>query len=183
MVNLTELQLKKIIPYASSKNIKIYTSEFNKVLPLFSINTPLRICHFLAQVAHESGSLNYTKEIASGEAYDTGKKAINLGNTPEKDGDGQRYKGRGLIQLTGLSNYKAFQKWLNRAPDIIKNPSLLEQPHLATLVSCWFWDSRNLNELADKDDFKSITKRINGGYNGLSDRLMFLTRAKAELIK
>ena len=128
MVNLTELQLKKIIPYASSKNIKIYTSEFNKVLPLFSINTPLRICHFLAQVAHESGSLNYTKEIASGEAYDTGKKAINLGNTPEKDGDGQRYKGRGLIQLTGLGNYKAFQKWLNGAPDIIKNPNLLEQP-------------------------------------------------------
>ena len=134
-------------------------------------------------MAHESGSLNYTKEIASGEAYDTGKKAINLGNTPEKDGDGQRYKGRGLIQLTGLSNYKAFQKWLNGAPDIIKNPNLLEQPHLATLVSCWFWESRNLNELADKDDFKSITKRINGGYNGLSDRLMFLTRAKAELIK
>ena len=183
MVNLTELQLKKIIPYAHSKNIKIYTSEFNKVLPLFSIDTPLRICHFLAQVAHESGSLNYTKEIASGEAYDTGKKAINLGNTPEKDGDGQRYKGRGLIQLTGLGNYKAFQKWLNGAPDIIKNPNLLEQPHLATLASCWFWDSRNLNELADKDDFKSITKRINGGYNGLSDRLIFLTRAKAELIK
>ena len=183
MVNLTELQLKRIIPYAYSKNIKIYTSEFNKVLPLFSIDTPLRICHFLAQVAHESGSLNYTKEIASGEAYDTGKKAINLGNTPEKDGDGQRYKGRGLIQLTGLGNYKAFQKWLKGAPDIIKNPNLLEQPHLATLVSCWFWESRNLNELADKDDFKSITKRINGGYNGLSDRLMFLTRAKAELIK
>ena len=92
MVNLTELQLKKIIPHASSKNIKIYTSEFNKVLPLFNIDTPLRVCHFIAQVAHESGSLNYTKEIASGEDYDTGKKAINLGNTPEKDGDGQRYK-------------------------------------------------------------------------------------------
>ena len=72
---------------------------------------------------------------------------------------------------------------INGAPDIIRNPHLLEQPHLATLASCWFWDSRDLNDLADKDDFKAITKRINGGYNGLSDRLMFLTRAKTELIK
>lgn len=175
-------QLKTIMPYSSQGNRAKFLPELNKLMPEFGINTPLREAHFIAQLAHESGSLNYVKELASGSAYDTGSLALRLGNTPAADGDGQRYKGRGLIQLTGLSNYKQFQAYLGGAPDIISRPELLEQPHLATMVSCWFWSTRGLNTLADKDDLLAITKKINGGTNGLADRKQFLERAKKELL-
>lgn len=170
-------QLKNIIPYAGDKNIEKFIPEFNKVMPMFEINTPLRISHFVAQVAHESGSLNYVKELASGKAYEGREE---LGNVIP--GDGVKYKGRGLIQLTGRANYESFKKWLGGLPDIIDNPELLEQPHLAMLVSCWFWEKKGLNELADQDNLSAITKRINGGMNGFSERQKFLTRAKKEFI-
>lgn len=179
---ITNLQLKKIIPYSSQANRDKYLPELLKLMPVFGINTSLRCAHFIAQLAHESGSLNYVKELASGAAYDTGNLAIKLGNTPGKDGDGQKYKGRGLIQLTGLANYKAFQKYLGAAPNIITCPELLEQPHLAVMVSCWFWSTRGLNALADRDDLLSITRKINGGTNGLAERTQFLSRAKKELL-
>ena len=166
------------MPYASNSNIRKYLPEFNKLMPVFEINTPLRVAHFIAQVAHESGSLNYVKEIASGEAYDTGNLAIRLGNTPQADGDGQKYKGRGHIQCTGHDNYLAFQKYLGSAPDIMTHPEYLEQPHLAVMVSCWFWKTHGLNALADKNDFLSITKKINGGTNGINERCKFLNVAK-----
>lgn len=171
-------QLKKIMPNSTEVNRQKYLSEFNKLMGKFEINTPLRIAHFISQVAHESAQLNFVKEIASGAAYDTGRLAARLGNTPTADGDGQKYKGRGLIQLTGLANYKAFLSYLGGAPDIVSKPQLLEQPHLAVMVSCWFWKTKRLNELADGDDILAITKRINGGYNGLEQRKEFLKRAK-----
>ncbi|WP_321517434.1 hypothetical protein [uncultured Bacteroides sp.] len=179
MITLNEKQLKMIMPFASICNIRKYLPEFNKVMLQFDINTPLRVAHFIAQVAHESGSLSYVKELASGAAYDTGNKAISLGNTPQADGDGQLYKGRGLIQCTGRNNYMAFKKWLGGAPDVVAHPELLEQPHLAMLVSCWFWKINGLNALADKNDFLSITKRINGGTNGINERCQFLNIAKS----
>ena len=104
--NMTQEQLKAISPYITKKNLVIYTPLLDKWLPYYSINTKLRIAAFIAQVMHESGSFGYTTELASGSAYDTGKLARKLGNTPQKDGDGQKYKGRGLIQITGLNNYK-----------------------------------------------------------------------------
>lgn len=170
--------LKRIMPYASQANINKYLPELIKLMPMFSINTPLRQAHFIAQVAHESGSLNYVKELASGQAYE-GRK--DLGNINK--GDGVKYKGRGLIQCTGRSNYLSFQKYLGGAPDIMNHPEYLEQPHLAVMVSCWFWKTRGLNELADTDSFVTITKKINGGTNGINERKAFLIRAKKELIK
>ena len=146
----------------------------------FDINTPLRWCHYLAQIAHESAELRYSEEIASGKAYDTGKLAIKLGNTPEADGDGQKYKGRGLIQVTGRANYEAYKQYCGF--DVVKQPELLAKPVGAIRSSMWFWKTKGLNELADRDEFVAITKRINGGTNGIEDRRKYLARAKKVLI-
>lgn len=170
--------LKIIIPFAKMENINKYLPELIKLMPLFDINTPLRISHFIAQLAHESGSLNYVRELASGRQYEFRK---DLGNV--NSGDGVKYRGRGLIQLTGRSNYEKFQKYLGELPNIMEKPELLEQPHLAVMVSCWFWKDKGLNELADADNFNRITRIINGGTNGIDERRMFLSRAKKELIK
>ena len=172
---MTEQQLKKIASYASAENIKIYTPLLNKWMPFYNINTSCRQAAFLAQIIHESGSFNYTKEIASGAAYDTGRLAIKLGNTPQRDGDGEKYKGRGLIQITGRDNYKSASKGLKI--DFIKNPELLEHPDYAVQSACWWWTTHGLNELSDKGDFQGITKIINGGYNGYLDRIMYYKRA------
>ena len=131
----------------------------------------LRFAHFLAQLAHESGNFRYMEEIASGAAYE-GRK--DLGNT--QPGDGKRFKGRGPIQLTGRANYRKYGQQLGI--DFENNPAIVAIPSVGLLVACKFWSDNGLNELADKDDVVSITKRINGGTNGLADR-----KAKLELIK
>jgi Predicted chitinase len=148
----------------------------------FSINSTLRAAHFIAQIAHESGSFVYVKEIASGAAYDTGRLAVKLGNTPASDGDGQKYKGRGYIQLTGRSNYEMFDKFTGGKYNLINHPERIEEPGLAMLVAGWYWNKKNLNYLADKDDIDGITHIINGGANGLLERKAFLLRAKKNLL-
>lgn len=167
------------MPAARPASILRYLEPLNLTLSRYEINTPKRVAAFLAQLAHESGSLTYVREIGTGEAYDVGKLAKRLGNTPEDDGDGERYKGRGLIQITGLSNYKALSKALSY--DFVTNPEHLERPVAATMSAGWFWDQMNLNPLADEDDFVKITKRINGGYNGMPDRVKHWDRCKKVL--
>jgi len=152
----------------SVKRIEPFYKWLDLYMNRYQINTPRRQAAFLAQIAHESGRFYYTEEIASGAKYDTGQLAIRLGNTPQADGDGQRYKGRGLIQLTGRSNYEQISK--ATGIDFVSSPELLKEPQYAVLSACWFWDSRRLNTLADVNDFAGITKKINGGYNGLADR-------------
>lgn len=171
---MTIEDLKRIAPYASAKNISIYTPLLNKYMAQYGINTQARKAAFLATILHESGSLTYTEEIASGLAYE-GRK--DLGNI--EAGDGEKYKGRGLIQLTGRYNYSAASS--ATGIDFIKNPELLSEPDNATRVSCWWWQSKGLNELADKGDFRRITKIVNGGYNGWTDRLNFYNKAKEVL--
>jgi putative chitinase len=160
---MTEQELKACLPFALTANIKKFLTPLNLAMDKYEINTPKRRAAFLAQLAHESGSLKYVREIASGEAYE-GRK--DLGNV--QPGDGVRFKGRGLIQITGRTNYEALGVALNF--DFIKEPEKLELPGAAALSAGWFWYKTKLNELADKDDFKKITKKINGGYNGLKDR-------------
>lgn len=179
-IRLTPEILKEIIPYAG-KRAAIFAGPISEACNRYQINTPLRLAAFLAQVAHESGSLLYVKELASGEAYDTGRLAAALGNTPADDDDGRRYKGRGLIQITGTANYRACSLGLFGDDRLLRTPELLEQPGHAALSAAWFWDSRKLNALADAGDFRKITKRINGGYNGMEDRLQFYARAKKAL--
>lgn len=175
------------MPDAREKDVLVYADPFTYAMADFDISTPKRIAAFLAQCAHESGNLFYKKETASGEAYDTGTKAANLGNTPEADGDGQKYKGRGPIEITGTSNYRAFTDYVNRyikpiAPvDFLKNPELLETPYWGCMASAWFWKTKGLNELADLDNFKKITIKINGGLTHYDRRIEHWERIKKVL--
>ena len=169
-MEITDEQVTKIMPTAGARAQK-YVTVINKWSSHFDIDTPLRMAHWLAQVAHESAELRYTKELASDKAYE-GRK--DLGNTQQ--GDGVRYKGRGLIQITGRANYAAYAKFCGY--DVVAKPGLLEQPVGAVKSAMWYWQTRGLNTLADKDDVLTITKRINGGLNGLASRKAYLARAK-----
>lgn len=154
--------------------IERYYAPLARNMATYEINTGRRQAHFLAQICHESGQLRYTEELASGDAYE-GRAA--LGNT--QPGDGRRFKGRGLIQLTGRANYVAFGQALNRDFTTDPNPRLLAtDAELAVQVACWFWRGRALNAPADVDDIRTITLRINGGFNGLADRQLLLARAR-----
>ena len=151
---LDEATLLKIMPHAKSR-VQDFLEPLNAAMREFHINTPVRQAAFLAQIAHESGELRYVEEIASGSAYE-GRK--DLGNT--QPGDGMKYKGRGLIQITGRNNYHECGKALG--VDLITNPELLETNDLACRSAAWFWAARGLNDLADKGDYIRICRRING---------------------
>lgn len=137
----------------------------------FGINTAVRQQHFLAQVAHESDHFQTTREYASGKAYE-GRK--DLGNTAK--GDGERFRGRGLIQLTGRSNYRAASNELQEP--YVEEPERVEKFPAAAIVSGWWWQANGCNELADKDDVKVVTKRVNGGLNGIESRTALLATAR-----
>jgi len=173
-------------------------TQIPEVMEKFQINTPLRLCHFLAQCGHESGNfkavnenLNYgakgllglfkkyfPTEAKAKEYERKPEKIANLiyggrmGNGPEASGEGFKYRGRGYIQLTGKDNYSAFDKVV--AEDIIANPDLVATKY-PLLSAAWFWNSRKLNEIADKGatdaEVTSITKKVNGGTIGLEDRI------------
>ena len=165
--------LAQIMPYAKAK-ATLYAPLLDAAMREFDINTPARQASFLSQVSHESGQLRYVRELASGAAYE-GRK--DLGNT--QNGDGERYRGRGLIQITGRANYTAAMMALD--VDIVEHPELLGTPVLACRSAAWFWKSHGLNELADAGDQVKVTKRINGGTNGLADRLALFEVAKRVL--
>lgn len=170
MITLDELQ--KICPTTKVSRLEKFIEPLNAAMQEFEISeTPVREMHFIAQVAHESGGFNYVRELASGAAYEG---RADLGNT--EPGDGIRYKGRGLIQVTGRSNYRACGDALG--VDVVSEPELLESPVLAARSAAWFWSSRGLNHMADLGDIRGITKRINGGLNGFSDRLAYLEKAQ-----
>ena len=166
---LDEATLLKIMPHAKSR-VQDFLEPLNAAMREFHINTPVRQAAFLAQIAHESGELRYVKELASGAAYEG---RVSLGNT--QPGDGMKFKGRGLIQITGRNNYFECGKALG--VDLITNPELLETPDLACRSAAWFWASRGLNDLADKGDINRICRRINGGLNGLSDRMAYYIKS------
>jgi predicted chitinase/murein DD-endopeptidase MepM/ murein hydrolase activator NlpD len=163
-------QLKKIMPNLSQAKAEQYLPHLNKAMAEAGINTPKRQAAFLAQLAHESAEFRYMEEIASGSAYE-GRK--DLGNT--QPGDGVRFKGRGPIQLTGRSNYRAAGKALGI--DLENNPKRAADPDVGFRTAAWYWNTRNLNKYADSGDFKELTRRINGGYNGLADRQKYYARA------
>jgi putative chitinase len=133
----------------NTNRLREFAPAVNQTLDKYQINTPLRIAHFLAQIMHESGGFQYVKEIWGPNDWQVDYEGReDLGNT--QPGDGKRFMGRGLIQLTGRANYKEFSKAMG--VDFIAKPELVEQPPYAVLVAGWYWNSRDINQSADTDD-------------------------------
>lgn len=182
---LTTEQLHEMMPYATDRNIDKFLQPLNRAMKEFRIITPLQIAAFIAQLTHESGSLRYVEEIADGSMYEYRK---DLGNLEfialqtahaNHSTTGHFYKGRGLIQLTGYYNYVKCGEGLN--VDLVRNPKLLCEPEYACRSAAWFWNSHNLNALADVGLFNNTTKIINGGFNGKAERLANYQRCKEVL--
>ena len=197
-----ELQLNQLkemvhgIPYADQ-----WHRALVQLLPDYQINTPKRVAAFIAQCAHESGgfrfvseNLNYkaeslmkvfpkyfhTKELAAAYAKNPEKianrvYANRMGNGDEASGDGYRYRGRGLIQLTGKENYSWFAASLQISPE--EATEYMSTFEGAAQSGCWFWETNNLNKEADAGDIKTMTKKINGGFIGLEDRIKHYNHA------
>ncbi len=211
MADVTESQLKQIMP--KSKEPQLWTPSLNKAMERFEINNPSRVAAFLAQIAHESRELNVLAENLNYSAaglmrvwpnrFPTIEKAMEYERNPEKlanyvyakrlgngdtnSGDGWRFRGRGLVQVTGRGNYRSIGQAIGLALEA--SPELLQQPDAAALSAGYFWRSRGLNELADDrnddnddEDFITITVRINGGRTGLAERRAYWERAKGVLL-
>ncbi|MGX9781942.1 glycoside hydrolase family 19 protein [Janthinobacterium lividum] len=163
----------QIMPLAG-RRATLFLAPLNAAMAEFSIDTPQRQASFLAQVGHESGQLRYVRELASGVAYEG---RADLGNVIA--GDGVRFKGRGLLQVTGRANYAVCGVALGL--DLLAAPQLLEQTTAACRSAGWFWQSRGLNRLADAGDQERVTRRINGGVNGLAERLALYAAARKVL--
>lgn len=177
-VYITLDQLQKCAPNTSNTLLKQIIDPLNYGLHKYGITTKLRISHFLAQILHECGEFKYPKELGNDEYFTKYEGRKDLGNT--ESGDGIKFKGRGYIQLTGRDVYTKFSK--NIEVDFVTNPNLLETPKYAIISACWFWSvykkSRNMSEHADNDNFIAITKIVNGGDNGITDRKQKLQKIK-----
>lgn len=183
MLPIDEHVLQDIAPHFSGEDashqadiIGAIGGSLRPILEEYDIDTMLRIAHFLAQICEESAGLRTTVEFASGAEYE-GRK--DLGNV--EPGDGPRYKGRGLIQLTGRANYAKFGSRLGL--DLEDDPDLAAEPQTSLKIGCEYWRQNGLNVFADQDDIVTITRRINGGTNGLDARRGFLVLAKAALAR
>jgi putative chitinase len=183
---ITEEQLKKIYKNAKADKLKLYCEAFNKVFPQYEINTPKRIAAFLGQVAVESGELKYDKELPSkwnkrnpkdtaepiGTLYE-GRK--NLGNT--QAGDGPKFIGRGVLQLTGRANYADYSKKLGI--DLINSPELAATPEVSVKIACQYFKDRGLLPLADAWNIDEVTRRVNGNAKlHLKERIAYSEVAK-----
>ncbi|MGE0224149.1 MAG: peptidoglycan-binding protein [Acetobacteraceae bacterium] len=173
--------LRAVAPRFSGENgarqktiIDAVGAALDATLRTYAIKTDLRVAHFAAQICHEAAGLRTTEEFASGAAYE-GRQ--DLGNT--QPGDGPRYKGRGLIQLTGRANYRRYGAILEL--DLENDPEGAGEPVTSLRIACEYWKSKHLNFHADRDDVRTITQLINGGQNGFDDRKSFLAKAKSVL--
>jgi putative chitinase len=171
-MKITEDQIKKLCPTGKHSIISRFVVHFNNYAEKYDIYTPLRIYHFIAQAAHECAHFKTLEEYASGKAYE-GRE--DLGNI--NPGDGVRYKGRGIFQLTGRDNYRRFGGIL-----LERNPDLAANPRISVIIAMEYWRNKDLNRFADLDDIKGITYRINGGFNGIDDRIRLYNKIKEILV-
>jgi putative chitinase len=168
---LTDAQLQQIMPRLAAAKRQLYLPHLNQALQAYGVDTVLRTAAFIAQLAHESGEFRWMEEIWGPtdpqRRYEPpGTLAARLGNA--QPGDGKRFKGRGPIQITGRFNYAKYGALLG--VDLLAKPELAASPECAFATAGLYWQSNGLNELADAGDFTRITRRINGGTNGLPDR-------------
>ena len=201
---LNSEMLISCLPEASRTTANEYAAAISAACQEFQIDTPLRLASFLAQIGHESGNLKYFRENTNYTSdgmmvvfpqhftYKNAKEyhrkpekianrvyANRMGNGDEASGDGWRYRGRGFIQLTGKNNYEACGTGIG--VDLIANPEYLETVEGASRSAAWFWKSRGLNDLADVYNMRAITLKINGGYNGFTDRMELYEITKTAL--
>jgi predicted chitinase len=177
-MSISDTNLQEIMPKLIKEKRDLYLPFLNEAMAKYEINTPLRAAAFLAQIAHESDELKYFEEIwgpTSAQKRYEGRK--DLGNI--EPGDGFRYRGRGPIQITGRANYKKYGELLG--VDLEGNPDLAAKPEFAFQTAALYWESHDLNDLADVEDLITITKRINGGLNGLAERQRYYEVAKKAL--
>lgn len=218
-IKITEQLIWDLFPAINSKrgrenkaaNIRGFVYTFNKYADYFGIDTKLEVCHFIAQIAHESDQFNAYEEYATGDAYDT---RTDLGNTPQKDGDGRFYKGRGPIQITGKKNYTIAGREIYELPflndkerilfandGLLKNPKLLQDPVWGTLSAFIYWKDKELNALCMPDNqqvaiqrfngvkwykyvcypIEAITRKVNGGMNGYDERVKYYNKLKSKI--
>lgn len=169
-MKVTRQQMLEIVPSGSAR-MSDFLHYINAWADTFEINTPKRMAMFLGQVLAETGGFRYTKELGDDDyfkKYEKGKLAQQLGNKVK--GDGAKYKGRGLLMITGRTNYKAYQNSGYCTGDIMNEPSLLEKPCGASKSGMWWWWKHGCNAIADTGNIERLTKKINGGLNGLEDR-------------
>lgn len=191
---ITKEQLRKAIPDAKESSIEKYYEPLIAAMDYFKINNKKRIAAFLANLAHESAAFNTIEENLNYSAqrlmavfpkYFRGRNlnhyhrqpqkianvvyANRMGNGDKASGEGWKYRGRGLIQLTGKTNYQMLGDAIDA--DIVSDPDWILTPEGATISAGWFWNSRKLNDLADREDLREITRKINGGYHGHDDRV------------
>lgn len=183
MINVDAQTMREIAPHFSGDNgerqnaiITAVGAALASTLDSYDINTRLRIAHFLAQTCHESAGFRTTEEFASGAQYEN---RADLGNT--QAGDGVRYKGRGLLQLTGRANYALFGK--NLGIDLEDDPARAAEPILSLTIACEFWKKKKINSACDGDDVVEVTRLINGGKNGLDERRTLTALAKSAVAR
>jgi putative chitinase len=155
-----------------------WATPINAAMEQGQINTCLREAAFLSQILVESGCFRYVREIwGPTPAQSRYEGRLDLGNT--QPGDGHKFLGRGLIQVTGRTNYEACGQALGL--DLANHPELLEQPQYAVASAVWYWTVNNINDIADTGDLQKVTKAVNGGLNGYAQRLQYYNNAKAQL--
>lgn len=201
---ITESQIRRIMPSVKNDKVKEFVRSFGQYSEDFGINTKIRVCYFLGQIAWESNELNAVEENLNystagllktfpkyfktrAEAIEYARKpekianrvyANRYGNGNEASGDGWRYKGRGLIQLTFKANYLAYQNSGYCVGNLIAHPEWLAQYPGALKSAMWYWKSHGCNEYADRDDINEVTRRVNGGYSHLAQRAYYTRVAK-----
>jgi putative chitinase len=187
-MNLTAAKLELIAgSHSNASNINSIVVAVARFGVENGLDKPHRLAHFVAQLAEESGGFRYDREIwgptPAQKRYDT---RVDLGNSPEVDGDGKKYAGRGPLQLTGKANYSAFYGWCQQrgyaSPNFRDDPDALNTDPWEGLSAIYFWSTRNLNALADENNIEQITRRINGGLNGFAERVHFYMRAGLVLL-
>ncbi len=176
---VTDNQLAQIMPNLPDDTRAQYLPFLNRAMDIYHINNDLRMAAFLAQIAHESGEFRYMQEIwgptdAQLKYEPVTSVSENLGNT--EPGDGELFMGRGVIQITGRYNYGKYGELVG--VDLLSNPPIASSPQIAFSTAGAYWETHGLNELADEEDFETITEKINGGLNGYEDRCMYYDRAK-----
>ena len=177
MTEITEEMLKTISIRGKHEIIGPLATAMNEIFPEYEINNDLRIAHFIAQAAHETAGFTTLNELGGPSYFKRYDGRKDLGNT--HPGDGNLYHGRGIFQLTGRANYRRYGAKLGL--DLEGSPNLAAVPGVSLRVALEYWNDHKLSPLADEDDIEAITKRINGGLNGIDDRQENLDRAKEEL--